>query len=773
MASTARGNTGYVGITEKQVTSSSLGSPDSTRGNYSASSVLPASADRDRGGTGYVSVAQKQVSSAVLVAPDSSWGDYSASSAAPASTDRDRANTDYVGVWQRQVSSTTLTAPDSSWGDYSASSVAPARADRDRGLTLQTISGPSFSYSLIPPPTLDAFAADPILNAGRIVPLPASITPSDGAAVFCLGHDAGDLVEFFAPGDYVEVAQLGSLPAGNLLTFQARTRAARVAPPPTSYTWVAHVLVDGTVVGSRTIDNGSQVDWEWYVDLTAVVGASHTIALRLTLEGSALPGPPALPVFELGVPAFYIDNLRFSTGVGPFITNQIPVANQGQTAGSPPAASTSVAFEVFGLGTSVDPSTLSVTINGVSVVLAGALQSGVSGSIGGAGERLSVTLQPNVPFSSAEIVTVHASVADVGGSPASRSWTFQVIDTIPPILVGAQVLSPKQIRLTWNEVLTLADPAGAHDALNPALYTLAANLPDADTPAVRGLPDVALSPLVVSVTPADTTGYAIDLTTDVEISPGVDYLVTELGVADLVGNFESGGAIVAPGFDLPWPNGRVFDLLRWLPQMNRREDVTHDLVRFVRCLQEPANLLLYDIDRWTNILDVDAAPEADLDAMLADLGNPFPFVLTAGQKRLLVRTLVTLYGQKGTAPGILNAVRLLLGLTVTITGYTGETMALGVSELGGEQPPPGFDPASPLYGSWILGPGTSWALYAFRVVSAIALSPAQVAQITFIANYMKPGHTHLVEVVVPVTIATYDPVELGVSELGVDWTLHL
>ncbi len=98
MASTNQGTTGYVSITEKQVTNSALGSPDSSRGNYSASSVLPASSDEDRGNTGYVSIAQKQVSSATLIVPDSAWGNYSASSVQPLQPDRDRGGTVRCGV---------------------------------------------------------------------------------------------------------------------------------------------------------------------------------------------------------------------------------------------------------------------------------------------------------------------------------------------------------------------------------------------------------------------------------------------------------------------------------------------------------------------------------------------------------------------------------------------------------------------------------------------------------------------------------------------------
>ena len=48
-----------------------------------------------------------------------------------------------------------------------------------------------------------------------------------------------------------------------------------------------------------------------------------------------------------------------------------------------------------------------------------------------------------------------------------------------------------------------------------------------------------------------------------------------------------------------------------------------------------------------------------------------------------------------------------------------------------------------------LGPGEQSLLYSFEVVSGVALSDTQRDQITRIANYMKPGHTHLLQIVEP------------------------
>ena len=100
------------------------------------------------------------------------------------------------------------------------------------------------------------------------------------------------------------------------------------------------------------------------------------------------------------------------------------------------------------------------------------------------------------------------------------------------------------------------------------------------------------------------------------------------------------------------PVGRRFDLYQLLPTLNRREDETGDLRRFLACLQEVTDLVVHDVDRFTDVFDPDLAPEAFIDAMLLDLGNPFPFDLSPVDKRRLLNVLVAIYREKGTAVGI-------------------------------------------------------------------------------------------------------------------------
>jgi hypothetical protein len=116
-----------------------------------------------------------------------------------------------------------------------------------------------------------------------------------------------------------------------------------------------------------------------------------------------------------------------------------------------------------------------------------------------------------------------------------------------------------------------------------------------------------------------------------------------------------------------------------------------------------------------------------------------------------------MYRQKGTAPGIRNAVRFFLGLEITILAFTADTLVLGESELGVD---------------WILGPSGRFARYAFNVQVAVSLSDPQRRHLRAIVEYMKPAHTHFVDLLEPTPPQTYDHWELGISELGRDTIVH-
>jgi phage tail-like protein len=275
-------------------------------------------------------------------------------------------------------------------------------------------------------------------------------------------------------------------------------------------------------------------------------------------------------------------------------------------------------------------------------------------------------------------------------------------------VVGAQARELARVRVSFDHEVQQVDAAGRDDALNPARYALTR----VSAPAVE-----AVVAAVESV-----TSSAVDLLTDVPLTPAASYRLDVEGVADVSGTVidAADGTAVFTGFVPPRPASRMFELYRFLPELNRREDETCDLQRFLACLQEVTDLGLVDIDRFTDILDPDIAAEPFVDLMLGELGNPFSFDLSVVDKRRLLNVLVAMYREKGTGGGIINALRFFLGLEVQVTAYAGEALSLGESLLGED---------------WVLGPSSRFAALAFEVVSPRLLSTEERRRLRQIVDY--------------------------------------
>jgi phage tail-like protein len=269
-----------------------------------------------------------------------------------------------------------------------------------------------------------------------------------------------------------------------------------------------------------------------------------------------------------------------------------------------------------------------------------------------------------------------------------------------------------------------------------------------DTPPSRPLVLHALSaPAVVPrIVHVEVEGSAATVFLDAEFTPDARYELTD-----------GGGTATFTGFRPGRPANRRFDLWQMLPRHNRRDDQTGDLERFVTCLQDVTDLLLADLDRWADVFDLERAPEQFVDAILADLGNPFPFELDLLGKRRLASVLVDMYRQKGTAKAIRNAVRFFLGIDVTHIGlWAGESLSLGDAELGVD---------------WRLGPSAQFAMYAFNVEVGRALSDEERSRIRVLVDYLKPAHTHFIDLVEPEVPMVIDDWLLGVSALRVETRL--
>lgn len=352
-------------------------------------------------------------------------------------------------------------------------------------------------------------------------------------------------------------------------------------------------------------------------------------------------------------------------------------------------------------------------------------------------DTLRVVLDPAAPFASEAEVQVRVVSATVGGAHTlDETYAFTAEDRTAPKLVAAQATAQRVVQLGFDEDVVVTDPTGF------ALVPL-------------DLPAVPLAPVS-----ATAQGTVVTLVLDTEMTPDVAYRITATGVADLHGNpvAPPDDAAVFTGFRSPRPAARRFDLWTMLPRHNRRTDATGDLRRFIACLQEVTDLLLAEVDRYPDLFDLERAPEAFLDLILEDLGNPFPFDLDELGKRRLASVLVEMYRQKGTAVGIENAIRFFLGIDITaITPFTGTTLVLRESELGVD---------------WELGPSDRFARYAFNVEVDVPLTATERRQIRAIVDYLKPAHTHFVDLIEPGPPPTFDHWELGVSELGVTSDLH-
>ncbi len=439
---------------------------------------------------------------------------------------------------------------------------------------------------------------------------------------------------------------------------------------------------------------------------------------------------------ELELPALVVESVAATVETArPLLINRSPGPDETDV----PINST-IALELADSGPAgIDPTATRVWIDGVLAFDGTPTPAfaGTRAAIEQTPDALRLVLDPVVPFASLATVTVRVVSNLVGGGfPLDQAYSFHVEDRTAPKLLAAIAISQTVVRLGFDEPVVVSDTAGFSFA---ALGAPAVPVAPESAAAIESLVDVALS---------------------TEMTPDVTYRVVATGVRDRKGN-----PVLAPfdtavfqGFRPARPPRRRFDLLSMLPKHNRRSDTTGDLARFIGCLQEVVDLLLAEVDRFPDLWDIERAPSPFLDLILRDLGNPFPFDLDELGKRRLAAVLVEVYRQKGTAIGIRNAVRFFLRLEIeAITGLAATALVLGVSELGID---------------WELGPSDRFARYAFDVKVGRVLTPTERKHLRAIVNYMKPAHTHFVNLLEPVAPIVPDHWELGVSEIGPETQLH-
>lgn len=425
-------------------------------------------------------------------------------------------------------------------------------------------------------------------------------------------------------------------------------------------------------------------------------------------------------------------------------------------------------------GTGIDVAETQVYIEDVLVFDNGTFQPGWNGPESATSNpdtyTLRVVVDPIINLEPLTEISVRV-VSDVlgGGEAIDDSYVFTTADTIAPILIRVEPKGVKIIEAEFDEPVKNVSASNSDDALNPENWIFKA---------VEVAHVVAVTVVAESVEKVSETTYQI--TTDIELSFGREYDLYAADIEDIAGN-----VTLAPNNRVRFtaltpqaPRGRKFNLINFYPAVSIRSDETHEFRDFVAALQDTVDVELHQIDTWLDIIDIDKAPEEGgfLDAILLDLGNPFNFPLEEIDKRRLGRVLIEIYRQKGTCIGIINAVRFFVHvgpaedqpLELECDAYnTSDRWILGVSELDGED----LSGAGP--GDTYLGPGTLYDINSFKMISPVSLTAAQRDRVTEIVEYMKPAWMHFRGIDEPAgPPAVPDHVELGLSQLDLNWELH-
>lgn len=542
------------------------------------------------------------------------------------------------------------------------------------------------------------FTVDAGVYQGRIQN-PVNHTVATGSWTYVLGHDLKNQVHTLMDGDGITVEQSEDLNDAVEARVFAKVRMGETALPA-GWKWVFQIEVDGTDtftfdLEAPLISPGEELvmsDDGFGINVANVVSGNNVdMKYSLFLDG------PAATQIDAELPAIYIDAVsydEFSDAI--YLTGKIP-----ETADINVTTSSFARLVIASTtGAAIVTADTEVYVRGTLAYDGGAggFQTGFSGTatsgfgVGTTDLYLFIDLSAQT-FTSEEVVTVRVVSETTGGADTiDETYSFTIEDFASPSVTDATAREKRTLRVTFDEAVKQVSATATNDALNPANYSFARTT----APAAN-----VNAECVVSVSPT-----VVDVVTDISMTFNAGYQLTLKDIEDLAGNVIAfpGNATTFTAFTPIIPAGRRFTLYDMLPAINRREDVTQDLQNFTGVLQESTNLLLCLIDRFTDIIDIDIAPEFYVDLILCDLGNPFTFNLSLIDKRRLARVLVDIYREKGTCQGIINAVRFFLGVEIDCDEFNvGDYWSLGEDELGTES---------------ILGPGEQSLLYSFQLISA-------------------------------------------------------
>ncbi len=115
-----------------------------------------------------------------------------------------------------------------------------------------------------------------------------------------------------------------------------------------------------------------------------------------------------------------------------------------------------------------------------------------------------------------------------------------------------------------------------------------------------------------------------------------------------------------------------------------------------------------------------------------------------------------MYQQKGTDPGIVNAIRFFLGIEVTVTAPASGAAVLGTGTLGG---------------TFTLGTSDLTTILTFYVNVPRVLTETEIQRMSRLVRFMKRGETYY-QIRAPEAPTVLDHWALGASALGSQTILH-
>lgn len=230
------------------------------------------------------------------------------------------------------------------------------------------------------------------------------------------------------------------------------------------------------------------------------------------------------------LPAVYTDDVVYddTDSAAIILLNRFPYPNQVDV---PADADFEIEIhDLDALGTPSVPATI-ITVDGVIAFNGGAFLNGWSGLMfgnlspgAGVDDILRIELTPPAPFASLAVISVRVE-SEVDSSPIDETYSYTVEDLTPPDIVTAVATAQRTVVVTFDEPVRALGDGDPADALTVGNYAFDA-LNDSVMPAV----------MIEAIAVTAISATEFEITTDIEMTPLVEYRLTVSNVEDLFGN---------------------------------------------------------------------------------------------------------------------------------------------------------------------------------------------------------------------------------------------